>query len=93
MAVGLETVDTYRVVERVETLSHGVTVRRYDQLTILIAVTYTVQAQVLTIGLFSSFILVFMEPDALFDDVIFNFLTLCCCADTTREHVNIPEDA
>jgi len=85
VAVWLEAVDTHRVVERVEALSHGSAIRRNNKL----AGVQSVQLQILLV--FGHFLEAFrVQPYADFNNVVFNDGARSSCAYTTWEEVNVP---
>ena len=59
---------------------------------ILIAFTQRVQAQVLIVDIVGFLVVLVMEPQADFNNVVLDHTAFCSGTYTTGEHVNVPAD-
>ena len=87
MPVGLETVESNWMVKAVKALSHLISVRRNNQIILLLN---PVQGKVLLVDIISRFVVIFMKPQTDLYHVIFDHGALRCRANAARKHVNAP---
>ena len=85
--MGLETVKPNGMVKAVEPLSHLITIRRDNQIILLLN---PVQGQVLLVHVVGRFVVFFVEPQADLNDIVFDHVALSRRANAARKHVNAP---